>query len=1273
MQKRFLILMTLLLTLSLTAMAQITTSSMAGKVTVGGSDETAIGATVVAVHEPSGTRYTAVTNASGLFNIRGMRTGGPYAVTVTYIGFQPKTVREVTLQLAETYNLDVDLAENSTELTEVVISGRASKFAAEKTGATTNITSAQIVNLPTVNRTITDVTRLSPYGGNGMSFAGGNGKMTNFTVDGANFNNNFGLSDNLPGGGNPISIDAIEEMQVVISPFDVRQTNFIGGGVNAITKSGTNIFKGSAYVYHKNENMQGDAIEREPIASMREKDQTTTYGFTLGGPIIKNKLFFFVNGEMVQSPSVINRWRGSDSGAYDEKNYISRTSLQDLEAVSTWMRNTYGYETGSWTDYSRDKENYKILARLDWNITDRHHLSARYNYTKNRNYTPPSSTSNDGVAVPFGRTSLYSMAFANSMYGTDNLVNTFSLDLNSRLSDNLSNELMVTYSKLDDTRVSDSSEFPFMDIFDGAGSNYMTLGYELFTFHNAVYNNVWTAKDDVTYYLGNHTITGGVNYEYQRAENHYQRNGTGYFSYASIADLMSFATPTSVNLTYGYNGEDDPASQVTYNKLGIYLQDDWKVTDRFKLTYGLRVDGLFFDNNDLKFNKTIYDLEYPNGRINTGEWPSNSYTFSPRLGFTWDVFGNKRLKVRGGTGLFSGRIPLVFFTNLPQGSGMFQNNLKINKAADLALFGGQPLNNFVGTNGQTYDLTNRTSLRQFIVDNGLGVESISETEGSKSIDTGIQSDFKLPQVWKSSLAVDYQIPVSFPFTVTGEFIFNKTINGVYISDWSVRDLGGYARPNGADNRALYQNYKYIGADGKPLPTAYVLSNTSKGYGWTGTIELNAKPAEWVDLYAAYTHTVQKEITGMPGSNAKSAFIYIPSVEGPNNLKVHNSNFVTPDRFIVSANLHDKCNNHYSLIYESSRGNWAYSYILANDMNGDGNAYDLVYVPTDEQVANREFRFVSDDDRDRFMAFVHNNDYLEDRQGKYAEAYSAYNPWVHRIDFSYKHDFKVCLGNTTNTLQLSLDVKNVLNFFNSSWGVAKYMNPAITGTNYDAKILRYEGVDADGYATFSTPDGISSKTDLWKPYHSTGQCWYASVGARYIFEGTRKGGKGCGCDDEVAPIVTSNAEVDRLNREINNLRSQLAAANSRKPEKEVVKETVVQEKVVNVASTIPYLVNFSIGSADVANREKVNLEAIAAMIKAAPEKKFYVRGYADNQTGNEKLNDELSKKRSENVRDILVKQYGVSASQLVTEAKGAVDAMYYNDPQLSRSVVITEVK
>ena len=1093
MQKRLFFLIAVMLMASTAIMAQVTTSSMSGKVTLGheGGEEV-IGATVQAVHEPSGTRYAAVTNVDGLFSIQGMRTGGPYAVTVSYVGFQPKTLKGIQLQLGETYNVQVWLSEDANELAEVVISGKASKFAAEKTGASTNITSQQITSLPTVSRSITDVTRLSPYGGNGMTFAGRDGRTANFTVDGASFNNDFGLSSNLPGGGNPISIDAIEEMQVVISPFDVRQTDFIGGGVNAITKSGTNTFRGSAYVYHQNENMRGDAIEREQIAGAREKDQTTTYGFTLGGPIIKNKLFFFVNGEMVKKPTVVNRWRGSTNGVADADNFISRTTLKDLEAVSDYMASRYGYNTGSYTSFPADENNYKLLARIDWNISDKHHLALRYNYTKNRYWSSPNATSMDGGTRMSGaRMSQYSMSFANSMYAMDNLVHSFSFDLNSRLTDNLSNQFLATYSKKDDLRDSDSSEFPFIDITKD-GNNYMALGYELFTWNNAVHNTTWNIKDDLTYYMGKHKIMGGISFEHQMADNQYMRNGTGYYRYNITDDMYSGgvlnpatlfnSTPEVFCLTYGYNGESKPAARVRFNKLGIYAQDDFTVNDKFKLTYGLRVDGLFFNNSDLMTNQAIYDLDYDGRHIDTGKWPKSSFTLSPRVGFTYDVFGDKSLKVRGGTGLFRGRLPLVFFTNMPTNGGMVQYQAQINAAN--AKKNGFSMDEFAGG-----PMTNVADMLKKL--EGLGYPmSITPEQGTKpSAVNGVDPDFKMPQVWKTSLAIDYQIPVSFPFTATIEGIFNKTVNDVCISDWAIPSVGGFARFNGVDNRPIFP------AGFRTNPKAFMLENTSKGYGWSANVTLTAQPTEWLSLMAAYTHTVSKEITGMPGSAAESAFTYVPTVEGPNNIRLHNSQYVTPDRFVASASAHDKSGNHYSIIYETWRGGYNYSYMMANDMNGDGYNYDAIYIPTDAEVANGQFRFVSESDKTRFMDFVHKDDYLKNNQGKYAEGYSVYSPWVHRIDIAYKHDFKVNVGNTKHTLQLGFDLKNVLNFFNSSWGVSKYLNPAIGS---EARILKYEGVDADGYATFSTPKAISGDTKTWVPNHTIGQCWYASIGVKYFF-------------------------------------------------------------------------------------------------------------------------------------------------------------------------------
>ena len=1081
--------------ISVAAFAQVTTSALGGRV-VDANGEPVVGVAVVATHEPSGTVYGVVTNNDGRYAINGMRAGGPYKVEFSCLGYQSLTYTGVTLQLAETSALNGSLNEDSLMLGEaMVVAAPASKFAAEKTGAATNISSSQITSLPTVSRSITEVTRLSPYGGNGMTFAGADGRTANFTVDGANFNNNFGLNDGLPGGGNPISIDAIEEMQVVISPYDVRQTNFIGGGVNAITKSGTNTFKGSAYVYHRNENMRGNQAAGVEVAGARDRDRNTTYGFTLGGPIIKNKLFFFVNAEYAQTPSVAVRWRASEDGNGDSNKYLSYTTIEDMEAVQAHVKEKYGYDTGSFTDFPADQNNVKLLARVDWNINDKNRLAVRYNYTNNTRWSAPNASSMDGgTRSAYSRTSLYSMAFANSMYSMNNLVHTVSLDLNSRINDNLSNQFLATFSKLDDIRGTNSDEFPFIDILDGTGTTtqYMALGYELFTWNNAVHNNVLNIKDDLIYYLGNHKITMGANYEYQMADNAYMRNGTGYYRYESVQDFINGETPEVVCLTYGYDGEKNPAARVQFHKAGLYAQDEWNVSEAFKLTYGLRLDGLFFDNGDLMTNNAIKAIDYytADGKvrnIDTGKWPSASLTVSPRVGFNWNLTEDKSLILRGGTGLFSGRLPLVFFTNMPTNSGMVQYQAQIN--AKNAEKMGFSMDVFKG--GLVTD-ANGKATTQALLDklHSLGYPSTIKPEDGTvpSSISAVDPKFKMPQVWKTSLALEYKFPTAFPFSVSAEGIFNKTVNGVTISDWSMLPVNGFARFNGADNRPIYPGSFRTGTK------AFVLENTHKGYGYSASVTVNMRPVEGLSLMAAYTHTASKELTGMPGSAAESAFTYVPTTDGPNNIKLHNSQYVTPDRFVASGTYSDKSNNHFSLIYEAWRGGANYSYMLANDMNGDGYNYDALYIPTDKEINDNKFRFASENDRDRFLAYVKNDKYLSSHRGEYAEAYSVYSPWVHRVDFSYKHDFKVKAGDSVNKLQLSLDVKNILNIFNSNWGVSKFMNPDLN----DGRILKFEKVDAEGYPVFSTPGKVNGTIQAFTPSVAIGQCWYASVGIKYMF-------------------------------------------------------------------------------------------------------------------------------------------------------------------------------
>lgn len=1075
--------------------AQVTTSSISG-IVVDEKGEPLTGATIEAKHNPSGTLYGAVANLDGRFTIQGMRTGGPYTVKVSFIGYRKMAVNDIVLQLGENHDITFEMQPGDNMLDDVVVVASKTKFSGVKTGAGTNISAVQMKAMPTVNRSISDMVRLSPYAGGGMSFAGGDGRSTNFTVDGANFNNNFGLTDALPGGGTPISIEALEEMQVVIAPFDLRQTNFVGGGVNAITKSGTNTFKGSAYTYQYNEDMRGNRVAGEELGD-RGKDRKHVYGATLGGPIIKDKLFFFGNFEYQKIPTTATEWRASADGVANASNYISRTSLADMERVSKHVKDKYGYNTGSWTDFPADESNIKFLGRIDWNITNNHKLALRYNYTKNQYWNAPNGNSTDAGYRnrSWNRMSQMSMSFANSMYSQDNVVHSFSGDLNSRFGNDMSNQLLVTYTSIKDMRGSDSDIFPFIDIMGGYDAStgvqdltpYMSLGYELFTYNNGVNNKILTINDNFTFNRGAHKFMAGISFEHQMANNSYMRNGTGYYRYRSLDDFLSGAEPEAIAFTIGYNGEKVPSAQVRFNQYGLYLQDEWSINKRFKLNYGVRFDLLAFNDEDVMTNNAIKDVDYGGRHIDTGIWPSNRINANPRVGFNWDVFGNKSLTVRGGTGLFTGRLPLVFFTNMPTNSGMVQNAVKnINttynsdgtiksKSPELAKFAG-------GLITDVYKMAEIAGAKT----------TISPEEGQfQSSPCGIDKDFKMPQVWKSSIAVDYQIPVSFPFSVTGEFIYTKNINAVKLENYNIKPIGeDWERFEGSDNRVIYpSDFKY----NDNIASACVLTNTNKGYGYIANITLKAQPIKELNLMAAYTRTESKEVSGMPGSDANSAWGGLYTVNGPNNATVQRSQYVIPDRIIASIGYDLHKTTHLNLFYTcySPVGN---SWILSNDMNGDGVSTDLMYIPKDENDIIFAGANAEQDAKD-FWAFVNQDSYLKNHKGEYAEAYAARAPFVHRFDFRIAQDINFRIGKTNHKIELSFDFMNIGNLFNSHWGVGKNMSACNNGA-----ILNYAGQNEAGKPTYTLnrdKEG-NAPTKTWEYNRATSQCWQLQFGARYTF-------------------------------------------------------------------------------------------------------------------------------------------------------------------------------
>lgn len=1080
------------------AKAQITTSSMTGIVKTESGDRLP-GATVLAIHEPSGSKYGTITNTDGIYDLQGMRSGGPYTVEISFVGYAKASFSDIRLYLGETFSLNVTLKESAVDVGEVMVVGaKTSQFKTTKTGATTNISNEQMSTMPTINRSISDIARLSPYT-NGMSIAGGDGRSTNFTVDGANFNNNFGLSSNLPGGGNPISLDAIEEIQVVIAPFDVRQTNFIGGGINAITKSGTNKFKGSAYTYLTNQNLRGNKIGDIDFGD-RDEESRKIYGATFGGPIIKDKLFFFVNGEYELQPGQVVTWRPSDNGIANPDLMLSRTSKSDMDRVKQHLIDNYGYDPGSYTDYPADESNRKLLARIDWNINNENKLSLRYNYTKNQAWNPTNGNSTDAGFRnrSMDRISQHSMAFSNSIYSMDNIVNSVSLDLNSRFSDKISNQFLTTYTKIQDIRGSNSDKFPFIDIMYGVTEDgkqilepYMSAGYELFTWNNGVRNNIFNIIDNVTFFLNNHKITAGLSYEHQMANNSYMRNGTGYYRYASIEDFLNQAAPRDFALTYGYDGELSPAAEVAFNQMGIYSQDEWSISSDFKLTFGVRADYLKYVDNIIR-NNAIYELDFGGKKIDTGEWPTAKVQLSPRVGFTWDVNGDQTLKVRGGTGIFAGRLPLVFFTNMPTNSGMVQGSYAAvtRYSSDGTVTSADPV--LATLAGPMI-----TDVNEMIRRLNLPT-TITPEEGVLPRDiNAIDPDFKMPQVWKTSLAVDYELPVSFPMTLTLEGVYTKNINGVMLKNYNLKQPdNSWQRFNGPDNRYIYPDRANLTYTSK---NAYVLANNSEGWGAVGNITLTAEPVNKLNLMAAYTFTESKEISGMPGSNAASAYNGLLEVDGPHLPLVQRSQYVIPSKAIGSVSYKfEYANKHMAttinLFYSgySNRGN---SFTYSNDMNGDGYATDLIYIPKEKG----EIKFVSTEDENAFFNFMEQDKYLKAHKGEYAEAYAARSPWVHNFDLRVAQDFSLNIAGAKNTLQFTFDILNFGNMLNSEWGVGTNMSSSNNG-----QILKYEGKDENNVPSFSTVKIKDSQGNLIYPTktyttnYSYYECWRLQIGVRYFF-------------------------------------------------------------------------------------------------------------------------------------------------------------------------------
>jgi len=1089
------------LMISSVAFSQVTTAGMNGRITAS-SGESLPGATVIAVHTPSGTQYGSTTDMEGYYRIPNMRVGGPYTVTVSYVGYKTVTSKDVSLSLGQTFRYSVVLTEETATLTGVEVVAKTNELIdGNKTGASTNVNSATITTLPTINRSITDYTKLSPQS-NGNSFAGRDGRYNNITIDGANFNNNFGLSSKaLPGGdAQPISLDAIEEISINVAPYDIRQSNFTGANVNAVTKSGTNTWHGTAYTYYRDKSFNGSKVDEKELTLT---DQTNlSYGATLGGPIIKDKLFFFGNFEQEKSEFPGIPWKASDpeNGVdADPASFISRTTLTDMKAMSDYLKANYGYDPGSYQDFGNFfTKNYKILGKIDWNISKQHKLSVRYNYVKSSNDQQVNATSSAGTRLTFGRIGEKSMSFSNSNYGFLNTVGSITTELNS-IFNKSSNKLLFTYTKIRDTRSSGSDIFPFVDIFK-EGDPYMSFGYELFSLDNDVVNNILTFTDNFNYYLGKHTLTAGASFDKLYFGNSYKRYGTSYYRFASKEDFFNGAAPITFGLTYPYAGNDGYA-ELDFGYAAVYAQDEYQVNDNLKVTGGVRLEmPVYFNNllqNEAITKLTFKDLDNNDLTLDASQWPDAKITVSPRISFNWDPKGDKTLQVRGGTGVFTGRLPFVWFTNQPTNSGTLQNTIEFSMTRDSAI-----LSKLHFSQDPFHHLSD-TATDQFFA------SAPTKAPGSLAV---VDKDFVMPQIWRTNIAVDVKLP--YGIIGTFEAIYSKVINDVI--QYNANQKAATLTFAGADNRqrwGLNEDGKLDNRINPGISNAMVLTNTKEGYSYSLTGQLSKEFNKGFYAMLAYTFSGTKDLTSNPGSAAASAWASNPTYTNQNASVLSYSQFSVPHRLVGVISYQKEYINHlkttFSVMFQgSSMGRL--DYIYSTDMNGDGNAADLMYIPKDASEItfadikdkNGNVLATADEQATAFWAYVEQDEYLSNHKGEYAERYGIVMPWLNRFDLKIMQDIFTNIGKNRHTLQISLDLLNIGNLLNSSWGIYQKQ----TLGNYDIALLKFNKVDSEGNATFQMNSIGADKTTLkpifptstYTPVLSTSSTWGAQIGIRYIF-------------------------------------------------------------------------------------------------------------------------------------------------------------------------------
>ena len=1068
MQKRLHLLVALLAFMVSTAMAQITTSSVSGKITANGED--VIGATIKAVHQPSGTVYRAVTNIDGRYSIQGMRPGGPYVLEVTYVGYKNKQVKGISLSLGQNTVLNETLSEDAAQLEDVVIvADRNNNMRTDRAGATTSINADQIEAVPTVSRSMNDLLKLTPQGanvGSGFSVGGGNYRQSYVTVDGAAFNNAFGIGGNLPGNGSPISLDALDQISVSSSPYDVRLSGFTGGAISAVTKSGTNQFKGTAYMYTTNSHLRGNKVSDYELN--RLQSHSTTWGASFGGPIIKDKLFFFANGEYQSNisagPSGTARVNASDEWS-PSSGTVHRPLQSDMDNMLSFLNKTYGYTPGRYQGYSLDTPSYKFLARIDWNINENNKLNLRFSKSHDKDSSNPSSSTTpfkDSVIYPggedatggksqSGRTANAGLYFESARYYQEKNFTSFAAEWNSKWG-GVNNVLRATYSYQDEPRSYVGGAFPTVDILKN-GSYYMGFGPDPFTEGNLRQVKTFVATDEATWAMGIQNFTAGVQFETNKATNGFGAASAGYYVFESMDDFMNGKAPRSYGVTFPMDGSGQFKATMKYNQFSAYVQDQVNFSDRFRLTAGLRFELPIYPELENNYNKAFAAMKWKNdagveSQYSTDQLPDAPLTVSPRVGFNWDILGNHKLVLRGGTGYFVGRLPFVWLVSAVSNAGCGQYTYYYNTASD---------------KGATYKMdkfyASRDEQVKVLQQQGLAVDRANAA--APSTPTIIDKDLKMNATWKTSLALDAKLPYDVDFSLEG--IYSREFNPATVVNldryW---DGKSYTELAPGDKRKWYSRNSSI--------NPYMITNAgNKAYYYSITASLAKKFDFGLNLSASYTYSKAKSYGDGVGDQVSSAYYNNRySVNGNNDKELGYGTYVAPNRLLISASYKKDYGKNFGsevgLIYEGMNMGYAdgysctrYTYQLTGNVVNDYGSNGLVYIPASREALNQwnftdvkdksgKVTYSAEQQKDDFWAYINQDDYLKNHKGEYAERGGAVMPWHHQLDFKFNQNFYLNVGGQKNTLQFGVDIKNLANLLHNSWGLYKTVN--------NTKLLKY---------------------------------------------------------------------------------------------------------------------------------------------------------------------------------------------------------------------------